>query len=343
MISPVHFIIFIPLLFFSFKLSAQRNAESINRSYPDTSVYNAGTPYELWFAKPKPFMWIKNYIPDNKEFFKATVTKKGLITLGVVAASTTAMIFYDQTILDETQRFGRKIGIPGDNKQVAIIDFSFNYKGDEIPLPVYVPANLNTAMYFLGDGLFHIGLVGGIWGYGKINHDNRAKQTASQMVEAMLGAGMMIQVIKHITGRESPFTADTRGGVWRFFPNQLEYARNVPNYDAFPTGHLAATLAALTVVSENYPEKRWIKPVGIGLCTMLGFSMVNNGVHWISDYPLGMVIGYGFAKIAVRKGRISPPVFADKIPGSMESSKKKVQLFPLMNPVNKTAGVILSF
>jgi hypothetical protein len=32
---------------------------------------------------------------------------------------------------------------------------------------------------------------------------------------------------------------------------------------------------------------------------------MNTGVHWMSDYPLGIALGYGLAKIAVKKGRVS--------------------------------------
>ena len=36
---------------------------------------------------------------------------------------------------------------------------------------------------------------------------------------------------------------------------------------------------------------------------LLGYSMLNNGVHWASDYPLGIALGYAFGKLAVRNGR----------------------------------------
>jgi hypothetical protein len=37
--------------------------------------------------------------------------------------------------------------------------------------------------------------------------------------------------------------------------------------------------------------------------TVLAFAMVNNGVHWFSDYPLAIALGYTFAKVAVNRGR----------------------------------------
>ena len=33
------------------------------------------------------------------------------------------------------------------------------------------------------------------------------------------------------------------------------------------------------------------------------FQMVNNGVHWASDYPLGIAMGWAVAKMAVQMGQ----------------------------------------
>ncbi|MDO8930295.1 MAG: hypothetical protein Q7W54_15075, partial [Bacteroidota bacterium] len=52
-----------------------------------------------------------------------------------------------------------------------------------------------------------------------------------------------------------------------------------------------------------YPNNNYIKPVGYSLMGLLGYSMINNGVHWISDYPLAIAIGYTCGKIALSRGR----------------------------------------
>ena len=39
----------------------------------------------------------------------------------------------------------------------------------------------------------------------------------------------------------------------------------------------------------------------------LAFQMVNSGVHWYSDYPLAIYMGYTFAKIVVGRRRIVRP------------------------------------
>jgi hypothetical protein len=57
-------------------------------------------------------------------------------------------------------------------------------------------------------------------------------------------------------------------------------------------------MATVIVIAENYPETTWIRPVGYIISGLVGVGMVNRGIHWYSDYPLGLAIGYAFGMIA---------------------------------------------
>jgi membrane-associated PAP2 superfamily phosphatase len=151
---------------------------------------------------------------------------------------------------------------------------------------------------YLGDGRPQFGLAAGFALYGFAANDQRALRTASQTVEVILACGTVVQVLKHITGRQSPFLSTRTGGRWDFFPNQIEYHKHVPAYDAFPSGHIATALATVTVVVENYPEWTWARPVGYTIVGLIGISMANTGIHWYSDYPLGLILGYMFGMLA---------------------------------------------
>ena len=150
----------------------------------------------------------------------------------------------------------------------------------------------------LGDGKSQFALAGAFAAYGLVKDDHRALQTGSQIVQAVLGAGAVVQLLKHVTGRESPFTRTSPTGTWRFFPNQLDYLKHVPAYDAFPSGHICTSIATVIVIAENYPDTKWIRPVGYVVSGLVGIGMVNRGIHWYSDYPLGLAIGYAFGMIA---------------------------------------------
>lgn len=167
-------------------------------------------------------------------------------------------------------------------------------------------------MVALGDGRLHFGIAGAFAAYGFLAGDNRALRTASQTVEAVVATGIVVQVLKRVTGRESPVMASRHRGRWKFFPNLKKYHENEPVYYAFPSGHISTAMATLTVISENYPEHRWIKPVGYSLVGLLGVGLVAKGMHWYSDLPLGVALGYMFGKT------ISTPegIEVAKIPGA---------------------------
>ncbi|MFN4769749.1 MAG: phosphatase PAP2 family protein [Candidatus Kapaibacterium sp.] len=170
----------------------------------------------------------------------------------------------------------------------------------------------------IGDGKFQFGIAAAFAGYGLLASDNRALKTASQVTEVILAAGTVVQVLKHVTGRESPFVATTPTGRWDFFPNQIEYHKKIPHYDAYPSGHVCTALATLTVILENYPEATWLPYVGYPAVTWLAISMVGQGIHWVSDYPLSVAIGYGFGQIVSHKNSFSGK-FSSIFSGSFSS------------------------
>lgn len=149
----------------------------------------------------------------------------------------------------------------------------------------------------LGDGRLHLAIAGVFAGYGWLADDSRALRTASQTVEAFLATGLTVQLLKRVTGRESPASATHHSGRWKFCPNLKQYNKHQSSYYAFPSGHISTAMATLTVVAENYPQERWIRPVGYALTGALGVGLVAKGMHWYSDLPLGVGIGYLFGKV----------------------------------------------
>lgn len=257
-------------------------------------------PYQ---SNPSGFEFMGNVWGDLKTFVVQIDPKKNYKPLWGLALSTALLIKYDQEILDESQRFARRIGLisatVNGRESHLVADLSFL----GFDLPIRTPLNLNGAMYFIGDGLTHIAIAGGLATYGSIYDDRRAVNTASQVMESITVTGAVVQILKRATGRESPFRATVAAGKWDFFPTQKEYIANVSKYDAFPSGHLATAMATTIVVARNYPELGWIKPLGYTLIGVLSFAMLNNSVHWASDYPLGVAIGYLAADIAFTRGQ----------------------------------------
>lgn len=251
-------------------------------------VYKAGSE-ELVY--PKPVFWgtIAKGPKDLWTFVRNSFSKESLPWLAAVAGSTLVLIEYDEKINSNIQRAGKKLNISAKDKTRPFL------KIGKVPV-LRGPTDLGSAMYFLGDGWISLGLCAYFETYGLIKDDWRALTTGHQLVEGLLVTGLTTQIIKRATGRETPSAATAPRGVWRGFPSFGEFQSHRTRYDAFPSGHLATGMMAITVMSDNYPEKKLIKPIGYVLLGALSFQMVNNSVHWASDYPLGLGIGYMVGK-----------------------------------------------
>lgn len=190
-------------------------------------------------------------------------------------------------------------------------------------------------MVFTGDGRFQFGIVGAFAAYGFAFDDVRSLRTASELTEAILACGGIVQLLKHVTGRQSPFVSTKRTGDWVFFPNQIQYAKHTPHYDAFPSGHLATAMTTLIVIADNYSEITWLKPVGYVALGAISSSLVAYGIHWWSDYPLALVLGYSFGEIATHPLSVA---LSDK----HSASALKISIVPVAFPRGAGLGLDLS-
>jgi membrane-associated phospholipid phosphatase len=246
------------------------------------------------FSKPRPFTFLTRVPGDLFEIIRSPFQKGSLQTMGIIAGSTALLLPFDQTLMNRIGHTSERIGLEPEVEYDKV--FRIGYK-----TMFKWPDNLNSAFYQLGEGTTTMEIAGLFFIYGKIEQDNRASQTASDLIESYLSMGITVQTLKRITGRQAPFKATIPGGRWQPFPPFLKYQHYTTNYDAFPSGHLATMMATVTVLAENYPEKKWIRPIGYLLTGLTGWSMMNNKVHWASDFPLGLGIGYLAGKISYRQ------------------------------------------
>ncbi len=191
-------------------------------------------------------------------------------------------------------------------------------------------------MVWAGDGRVQFGIVGLFAGYGFAFNNDRALRTASEITEAILSSGAVVQLLKHASGRERPDVATEVGGDWTFFPGQMPYLKHVPHYDAFPSGHIATATTTLVVIAENYPELTWFRPASYVMLGAISSSLVAYGIHWWSDIPLGIVLGYSFGEIA------SHPLGVNLATKS-DGNSPKLSFEPVMVQDGIGMGVNLSF
>lgn len=255
------------------------------------------------YERPQKWGFITHVPGDLVQIAKSPFQKSNLVGLGVVAASTAILIPLDQQLLDGVMHTSKQIHLNAET------DYSVPVRVGDTKI-LKVPRNINSALYQLGEGGTSMLVGGGLFIYGKITKDYRALQTASDITETFITMGITTQVLKRITGRQSPFMRTQPGGAWHFFPSFKEFQVNTSNYDAFPSGHLATMMATVTVLTTNYPEKKWIGILGYSLIGLTGWAMMNTEVHWIGDYPLALALGYISGKVTCWRHKKSPRTLA---------------------------------
>ena len=194
--------------------------------------------------------------------------------------------------------------------------------------------NISDFCANIGDGTTQFALAGTLGAYGLVFKDQKALRTGSQIVQAVLASGAIIQVLKHVTGRESPFVRTSPTGIWKILHNQIDYHRRVPQFDAYPSGHICTSIATVIVIAENYPDVKWIRPVGYAFTTIVGLGMLSNGIHWVSDYPLGLFIVYYFGMLAAHP---------EGLPITESNSGIKMNLLPNITPLGTGVSLTMNF
>lgn len=314
------FCIIVPLITLFSQDSISTQKISVSDTLPsNVSLYKINDSVAYLFEKPKMYKYIPYAGRDLWEGPKQLFRKESILPVAGVTASTLLLIAFDEKITARVQQFCRWINLSPENnaKNISPVE----------SVPFWVPTDLSSGLYYIGDGITECGVNAGFYIYGLIKKDNRALRTAAQLSEGLISVGIVVQILKHVSGRATAYANDGKD-MWRWFPSPGKYSRSVPWYDAFPSGHLAIAMTTVTIISSNYPEKRWIKPLGYSLMGLCGFQMINNGVHWAGDYPLAILMGYGFGKLISSRGKTE--VKYKNIP-EMESyyrNKPKLKLTP---------------
>lgn len=303
--------------------------DSLITSEIKTQTYNISDTETITYKKPK--VWdLVNKIPNNFIGTATDVVSKEVCPYSLASLGLTlAMLPADPWIIHNSRSFGQDLGLSEDH-----------FYKDLGPLKI-IPGNVNSAFYFLGNGMTVVLLSGGMLTYGLIKNDYRSLSTSMQLLESIAVSGLFSQPIKRLTGRESPFITINDGrehSHWKFAPSFKAFQNDTSRYDAMPSGHLMTAMSALTVLTENYPEKKWIKPVGYSLLGLLAFEMMQSEVHWASDYPIAILLGYVIGK-NIAKSRI---IKNDKNIAS-KTKKYKVQLTAAQVYEYKTVGLSIKF
>lgn len=135
-------------------------------------------------------------------------------------------------------------------------------------------------------------LVSGIYLYSR--DEKREVGAAFAIAQAALITGVYIKTLKMITGRAhptntSPLTAQEQSEQFEFGSMQVK------NGYGWPSGHVSHTVAVMSALTNYYPEKQWLKWLGLGLSSYMLYTVVSfdhGQMHWFSDGVAGAFMGY---------------------------------------------------
>ena len=258
------------------------------------------------------------------EFTGETFRTENILGMVYMTAGTAGLIATDGWTYERSMEVGDAVGLEHRNEKTLVGHFHAPVLHNQVSI-LELPSNKAGVIYFMGNGWAHALVISGFLGYGVAAGSNRALHTASQILEGLASNGLVVVALKMASGRESPQERTSRNGTWRPFRNPSQFFGHAIRYDAMPSGHLANYMSTVTIIAENYPEQKWINPLAYLLMVPLGFQMVNSGVHWYSDYPLGIYMGYTFGKIVARGGK--PP------------ARPQSRLVPIVDPLAFRGGM----
>jgi membrane-associated phospholipid phosphatase len=240
-----------------------------------------------------PFKEIFTKIPETtKRGAKTAFQKDALPYWGALAATTGVLYYYDEKISSNVRYHAHNWHISP--------NYTTSKFGPRFSL-LKLPRDLGSLLYFSGDGFIHIAAAGALMATGKITKNNYHYNTGIMILHGLTMTGLYAQLLKRSFGRESPVEKTQPRGTWYPFPSFKHYQSNTAKYDAMPSGHMMTVALTFTVLSSRYTESQIpILAVGGLWIGGLGFQMINNGVHWASDYPLGLALGYLIGRSAVQ-------------------------------------------
>ena len=153
----------------------------------------------------------------------------------------------------------------------------------------------------LGDWGLDCGIAGLFFLGGVAFKDKKARETGVMALETLLHTGLIVQVVKHLAGRQRPSVE--QGQDYWFGPAAIfnRYSEgSFARYDSFLSGHTISAWGLATVIAENYKNHAWVPWACYGLATAAGLSRLTEDAHWFSDVFVGAVLGYVIGRMVVR-------------------------------------------
>jgi membrane-associated phospholipid phosphatase len=180
--------------------------------------------------------------------------KSDWFRVGLVAATTVAIMPFDLTITNSTQ--GQQ------------------HYYNSVPI---VGGRIYGEWYTIGTVTALFG------GFGIITHDTAAKKIAIELFQAGAYSELFTEVLKILIGRARPYTGL---GPYVFHPFNLN-----TDFEASPSGH-ATCAFALSTVMFRHSHSTLLKILSFVPAGFTLFSRIYQDFHWASDEFFGAAVGF---------------------------------------------------
>jgi membrane-associated phospholipid phosphatase len=196
------------------------------------------------------------------------------------------------------------------------------YENDE-KIQRWIQDHKTTTMSEIGDNVTDLGhgkytpvVIGGMYLYGYLADDGKARKTALLSVESFILTGVFVQTLKYSTRRHRPNTGDP----YHTFDGPSRHSTTANS--SFPSGHSSSAFAVATVIASEY-DNTAVQILAYGVATISALNRVMHNAHWSSDTAVGAAIGYftGKAIVASHRGgkdgivKVAPVIMEGGDPG----------------------------
>ena len=168
-----------------------------------------------------------------------------------------------------------------------------------------------------GNGWAELGLIGGFYVFGHMEHSRRAAETARLSLESLIDTTIVVTALKSVTQRPRPNDHNGRGTFFK-------------GGHSFPSGHAASTWSIASVIANEYGDRAAVKYGAYAAAAAVSLSRYTGRNHFLSDVLVGGALGFYTGRFVYHSHHVSG---SQPDNGTDPTPKQTTRLLPLLTPV----------
>ncbi|MFP3948450.1 MAG: phosphatase PAP2 family protein [Longimicrobiales bacterium] len=144
----------------------------------------------------------------------------------------------------------------------------------------------------VGKPMWFLSGLGGLYLGGELLDESELSEGAVHALAALIASGVVNGSLKFTLGRCRPDASldcdarDFRG---------LEVEDHL---QSFPSGHAVVAYSLATTLAHK-TESTWVGALGYGAASVVGWSRIHRGRHWVSDVLGGAIVGVAMSRLTL--------------------------------------------